>query len=153
EPYIDRILQGEPQVLTSEPVTHFGVSSGTTCASKKIPYTASLLEEFQRGIDAWAYHLFLRSPRLLGCTTYWSITPVGAERRTTPSGIPIGFDDERTYLSPLTRRVMETVMPMPTALTRIADSEGFRYATLRMLLEQESLGWISIWNPTFLTLL
>src|SRR5262249_34196406 len=58
EPYIARILQGEPQVLTSEPVTHFGVSSGTTSASKRIPYTASLLAEFQEGIAVWAYHLF-----------------------------------------------------------------------------------------------
>jgi hypothetical protein len=153
EPYIDRAAQGEPQVLTLEPVLHFGLSSGTTTASKRIPYTASLVQEFQEGIEAWAYHLFLNSPRLLGGTTYWSITPVGAERRTTPAGIPLGFDDERTYLSPLARRVMEAVMPAPSALARIEDREAFRYATLRLLLEQESLGWVSVWNPTFLTLL
>jgi hypothetical protein len=153
QPYLERIANGEAAVLTADPVRHFGVSSGTTDACKLVPYTASLLQEFQAGIAPWVFHLFRSSPRLLLGTTYWSITPVGGERRSTPAGIPIGFDDDRSYLDRATRWVLATLMPIPPELARLDDMDVFRYVTLRLLLQQESLRWVSVWNPTFLTLL
>jgi hypothetical protein len=152
-PWIDRIADGEAGVLTAEPVRRFGVSSGTTRASKLVPYTASLLREFQAGIAPWAFHLFRRHPQLLRGTSYWSITPVGAHDAFTPGGIPVGFDDERHYLGRAGRWVLDTTMPIPSGVARIEDMDRFRYVTLRLLLEQESLAWVSVWNPTFLTLL
>lgn len=38
KPYIDRIAEGEPQVLTSEPPRQFALTSGSTQAAKLIPY-------------------------------------------------------------------------------------------------------------------
>src|SRR5690349_11430384 len=40
QPYVERIAQGEANVLTSEPVVHLGLSSGTTGKQKMIPITA-----------------------------------------------------------------------------------------------------------------
>jgi hypothetical protein len=152
-PWIDRIADGESGVLTAEAVRRFGVSSGTTRASKLVPYTATLLREFQAGIAPWAFHMFRRHPRLLAGTSYWSITPVGARDAFTRGGIPVGFDDERRYLGRAGRWVLDTTMPIPAGVARIEEMERFRYVTLRLLLEQESLAWVSVWNPTFLTLL
>ena len=152
-PYIEQIANGETAVLTHEAVDRFGISSGTSSASKLIPYTPSLVKEFQKGILPWAFHLFRTYPRLLATTSYWSVTPIGAQERLSPGGIPIGFDDDRAYLDHLTRWVMETSMPAPSELARLDDMETFRYATLRLLLQQEDLGWVSVWNPTFLSLL
>ena len=152
-PWIDRIADGEAGVLTAEPVRRFGVSSGTTRAAKLVPYTASLLREFHAGIAPWAFHMFRRHPRLLGGTSYWSITPVGARDTFTRGGIPVGFDDERHYLGRAGRWVLDTTMPIPADVARIEEMERFRYVTLRLLLEHESLAWVSVWNPTFLTLL
>src|SRR5690242_12421203 len=38
QPYIERIAEGHPQVLTSQRVLQFGLTSGSTQASKLIPY-------------------------------------------------------------------------------------------------------------------
>ncbi len=152
-PFVERIAAGEQAVLTKQPVRRLGVTSGTTRASKLIPYTDGLLDEFGRGIAPWVYRLFRSDPRLLATTTYWSVTPVDATRRTTPAGVPVGFDDDRSYVDPVARRVLGTLMPVPSAVARIAEIEAFRYATLRLLLQQEDLGWLSVWSPSFLTLL
>ena len=152
-PWIERAADGESHVLTAEPIVRFGVSSGTTSASKLVPYTESLLREFRTGIGPWALHLFRRRPGLLTGTCYWSITPVAAAERVTRGGIPVGFEDERRYLGRAGRWILDTVLPVPAAVGRLDEIDRFRFVTLRLLLEQESLAWVSVWNPTFLTLL
>ncbi len=153
QPYIERIAEGHPQVLTSQHVLQFGLTSGSTQASKLIPYTQALVSEFQEGIDPWVYYLFRQFPRLLFGKTYWSVTPVGERMSHTSGGIPIGFDDEQEYFSPLTRWVLNSIMAGSSQLAQLSDMEVFRYVTLRLLLQERFLCWISVWNPSFLTLL
>lgn len=152
KPYIDRIADGVTKVLTVDPVQRFGVSSGSTSASKLVPYTAALITEFQEGIDPWMYHLMRDHSRILGGKAYWSVTPIGARQRYSSGGIPIGFDDERSYFGKLTQWVLGIVMATPSELALVQDMDAFRYATLRFLLQEKSLSWVSIWNPTFATL-
>jgi len=152
KPFIEKIAAGEKNVLTADSVQRFGVSSGSTSASKLVPYTTSLITEFQEGIDPWMYHLMGEHPRVLGGKAYWSVTPIGEKQRYSSGGIPIGFDDERSYFGKLTQWVLATVMATPSELALIQDMDAFRYATLRLLLQEKSLSWVSIWNPTFATL-
>ena len=152
KPFIDEIAVGAHNVLTADSVQRFGVSSGSTSASKLVPYTASLVSEFQEGIDPWMYHLMRDHSRILAGKAYWSVTPIGERQRYSSGGIPIGFDDERSYFGKLTQWVLGTVMATPSELALVQDMDAFRYATLRFLLQEESLSWVSIWNPTFATL-
>lgn len=152
KPFIDEIAAGARNVLTADLVQRFGVSSGSTSASKLVPYTASLVTEFQEGIDPWMYHLMRDHSRILGGKAYWSVTPIGEKQRYSSGGIPIGFDDERSYFGKLTQWVLGTVMATPSELALVQDMDAFRYATLRFLLQEKSLSWVSIWNPTFATL-
>jgi hypothetical protein len=152
-PYITRMVEGHRQVLASQDVLRFGLTSGSTQASKLIPYTQGLVSEFQDGIDPWVHYLFRQNPRLLFGKTYWSVTPIGERKSHTPGGIPIGFDDEEEYLSPLTRWVLNSIMAGSSLLTQLNDMEVFRYVTLRLLLQERQLRWVSVWNPSFLTLL
>src|SRR5947209_7004149 len=153
QPYIERIADGQPQVLTTQLVLQFGLTSGSTQASKLIPYTKALVSEFQEGIDPWVYYLFRRFPRILLGKTYWSVTPIGERKSHTTGGIVIGFDDEQQYFSPLTRWVLNSIMAVPSQLAQLSDMEVFRYVTLRLLLQERLLSWVSVWNPSFLTLL
>lgn len=153
KPYIERIAEGHSKVLTLEPVRQFALTSGSTQASKLIPYTKALVSEFQEGIDPWVYYLFRSFPRMLLGKTYWSVTPVGERKSHTSGGIAIGFDDEQQYFSPFTRWVLNSIMAVPSQLARLRDLEVFRYTTLRLLLQEKSLSWVSVWNPSFLTLL
>src|SRR5216683_2022052 len=153
QPYIERIADGRPQVLTAQRVLQFGLTSGSTQASKLIPYTKALVSEFQEGIDPWVYYLFRRFPRILLGKTYWSVTPIGERKSHTAGGIAIGFDDEQQYFSPLTRWVLGSIMAVASSLAQVQDMDTFRYVTLRLLLQEQSLSWVSVWNPSFLTLL
>jgi hypothetical protein len=149
---IARLAQGERNVLTAAPVQLFERSSGSTAASKLIPYTATLKREFQRGLAPWICDLFTAEPALKAGPAYWSITPLTGGCRTTPAGIPIGFEEDSAYLGPL-GRIVETVLAVPDRVKHISDIVTFRYLTLLFLLRQPGLRLISVWNPTFLTLL
>jgi hypothetical protein len=151
--YITRVGAGGRSVLTNEPVRMFELSSGSTAASKLIPYTAALKAEFQRGIAPWIYNLYTSIPDLQGGPAYWSITPLTGGKRFTEAGIPIGFESDSEYLGILGRWLADSVMAVPSAVKNISDVDSFRYITLLHLLRQSDLRLISVWNPTFLSLL
>lgn len=150
---IARIGAGQPNVLTAAPVQMFELSSGSTAASKLIPYTAALKAEFQRGLAPWIYDLYTHMPDLQRGPAYWSITPLTDGKRFTPSGIPIGFEADSAYLGPLGRWLVKSVMAVPDSIKLAASIDDFRRQTLFHLLRQPDLRLISVWNPTFLKLL
>ncbi|HXQ35047.1 MAG TPA: GH3 auxin-responsive promoter family protein, partial [Anaerolineales bacterium] len=151
--YIARIGDGQPSVLTAEPVRKFELSSGSTAASKLIPYTNRLKSEFQRGIAPWIHNLYKNLPDLLDGPAYWSITPLVDGKRFTPAGIPIGFESDSEYLRLFGKWLVDSVMAVPNDVKNISDVDSFRFITLLYLLCQPELRLISVWNPTYLSLL
>ncbi len=151
-PYIERIANGEPNILTRDPIQLFELSSGSTSASKMIPYTRTLKSEFGRGLSIWITDLYTHHADLARGAAYWSISPLTDGPRRTPSGIPIGFEEDSAYLGPL-GALIESALAVPNLVKHIRDVDSFRYVTLLFLLRCEDLRLISVWNPTFLTLL
>lgn len=150
--YIEDIEKGMMGVLTKDAVKHFGVSSGSTKASKLIPYTPALIKEFRKGINPWLWHLFKDNPKVLRGRSYWSITPVGHELKYSTGGIPIGFQDERIYFDAFSRWILSKLLVVPSLVSTITDFDSFRYVTVLFLLKEKRLTWLSIWNPTFIML-
>jgi hypothetical protein len=151
-PYIERIAAGEQHILTAEPVTLFEPTSGSTAATKLIPYTASLKQQFNLGIAPWISNLFSRQPALIAGQAYWSISPIDETNSHTPGGIPIGFEDDTDYLG-RAGALLRSIMAVPSLVKLIQDIDAFRYVTLLFLLRNANLRLISVWNPTFLTIL
>jgi GH3 auxin-responsive promoter len=149
---VERIGAGERDVLTREKVLLLEPTSGSSQATKLIPYTTSLKKEFARGIAAWVWDLFSHDPRLMLGPAYWSITPLAHREERTPGGIPVGFETDTGYLGGL-GTLLSRVMAVPSAARHIDDIESLRYVTLLSLLRARSLALISVWNPTFLSLL
>jgi len=150
---IEEIGNGKANVLTAESVKLFEITSGSTSGSKLIPYTQSLRNEFQRAISVWIVDLFNNYPELKNGLAYWSITPLVDGRKFSEAGIPIGFEDDSAYLSNFGKFLVDASMAVPNAVKNIENIDSFRYITLLFLLHQPRLRFISIWNPTFLTLL
>jgi hypothetical protein len=150
---MERIARGQTKILTDDPVLLLEPTSGSTAATKYIPYTPSLKAEFQRAIAPWVVDLFRHEPRLLRGQAYWSITPVTHRQERTPGGIPIGFEDDNEYFGLLQRYLIQSIMAVPPPVRLIDDMTTFRYVTLLFLLRSRNLTLISVWNPTFLTLL
>jgi hypothetical protein len=147
---VRRIEEGERGVLTRDPVVLLEPTSGTTSGEKLIPHNAPLRRQFQRAVAAWVFDLFWHRPSLRRGRSYWSISPAMGKVRRTPAGIPIGFDDDAAYLGGIERWLVERLLVVPSAVTRLAEIESFHYCTLWFLLQADDLTSISIWNPSFL---
>lgn len=155
-PDIDRIANGEHNVLTVDRVTRLATSSGSTAARKLIPYTPTLQREFNRAIGPWIVDLYARDPSLMGGPAYWSISPLASDPPPSarPTGAPpIGFEADSTYLGGLSSRLVDAVMAVPSSVRHAPDIETFRFITAVQVLSREDLRLISVWHPSFLELL
>jgi len=152
-PVIDEMKLGIANLLTSEPLVAFEKSSGSSSSAKYIPYTNSLRREFQNAVRAWMWDLYRHDPKLLGGRSYWLITPLNRENEITHGGTPVGFENDSEYLGLLERRIVESLFAVPNGLAKINDIEASLYLTLRFLIQCEDLTLISVWNPSFLTIL
>jgi len=153
QPWIERIGEGRPRVLTADPVLLLEPTSGSTSATKLIPYTASLKAEFQRGIAPWIVDLYRHDPALMCGQAYWSVTPPVRRGERTRGGVPVGFEEDSEYLGGWQRRLAASVFAVPPQVKLIGGMESFRYVTLLFLLRSRRLALVSVWNPTFLMLL
>jgi hypothetical protein len=144
--------KGGRGVLTRGRVERFAVTSGSSGAEKWIPSTAWLRREFRSGIAPWLTNLHTHIPDLRNGPAYWSITPVSMRSRRT-CAIPIGFDEDSAYLGGVLKRLADATFAVPGELRHLHDMDTFRYWTLLALLRERDLRLISIWHPSFLTLL
>jgi len=150
-PYIERIRAGEPNQLTHEPVTHLIPTSGSTGARKLIPYTASLKRQFDAALGPWVRSMFRRCPAAGRGRAYWSVSPMIQDDLN--SAVPIGFEDDTAYLGPIGRRLVGRVLAVPSTVRHTTDMEAFWRTTLRHLLMADDLALVSVWHPSFMSLL
>lgn len=152
-PWVDRIAAGEKGVLTRSPVRTLEPTSGSSAARKLIPYTAELQREIRRAVAPWIVDLYGRRPRLIPGTAYWSITPVELDEERPAGPVPVGFEEDSAYLGGFWSRLVDATLAVPGAVRHIRQMDAFRYATLLFLLRRRDLSLISVWHPSFLTLL
>lgn len=153
EAYISDIADGAKNVLTAEPVLLFEPTSGSSGSKKLIPYTASLKAEFQRGIKPWLCDIYSKVPGVTTGKSYWSITPVTAGKTVTKAGIPVGFEEDAAYFGRVEQSLMNRIFAVDGSVKFPESMEAFWLETARQLLNCGSLTLISVWNPTFLTIL
>lgn len=152
-PWIERLEGGEREVLTSEPVLMLERTSGSVAGPKHIPYTAGLLSDFGAATGPWLDDLTRAFPRLLGLKHYWSLSPASRDPEVTRGGLRIGLEDDTEYFDAATRFAMKRLFAVDGSVGRIRDVDVWRARTLEQLIATEDLGFISVWNPSFLTLL
>lgn len=152
-PDVERIAAGEARVLTREPVMRFEPSGGSSGASKLVPMTQGLLDEFQRALSPMLFELLHHRPMLRTGPSYWSISPMGRKQRRTAGGLPVGSMEDSAYFAHALRPLLSRVFAVPGAVGALPDVERCRYVTLWHLVAREDLTLISVWNPSFLTLL
>jgi hypothetical protein len=152
-PWIERIAAGAPGILTAERVDLLEPSSGSSGPEKWVPYTRTLQTEFRRAVAVWITQNFMDSPRLMGGPAYWSLTPQAGRKRSGMTRIPIGFDEDSAYLGGVTQRLIDLTLVTRPALRHIMDMETFWHATLLLLLKCKDLRLMSVWHPSYITLL
>jgi hypothetical protein len=150
---IEALKSGVPGVLTREPVTRFEPSGGSSGASKYIPVTRGLLDEFHRALAPMLFDLLASRPALREGPSYWSISPIGRKQGRTAGGISVGSVEDSAYFPRFLQPVLARVFAVPGTVAHLPDVESCRYVTLWFLVACEELALLSVWNPSFLTLL
>lgn len=93
-PWVERVAAGELQVLTRSAVKTLELTSGSSAAAKRIPYTAELQSEIRRAVAPWIVDLYAHRPRIARGTAYWSITPLALEEERREGPVPVGFEED-----------------------------------------------------------
>lgn len=153
QPAVERILNGEQNILTADPVEILQPTSGTSSTPKLIPHTRSSAREIQRALDAWLVDLIKQRPRLILGSQYWSISPSTEVPGQDKGMVRVGFLDDVEYFGRRRRWIVRNVMAVPSLVRGIADMEANQYVTLLFLLRARDLALISIWHPSFFTIL
>jgi hypothetical protein len=152
-PYVERIAAGEPSVLSADRVRALEPTSGSGGSPKLIPTTDALRRAFARGIAPWIVDLLRGDPRLATGPAYWSISPALQPDARSAGGVPIGFEDDSAYLGAAGATLSRAVLAVPSAVRRLSDPAAFRYVTLLNLLRRQRLRLVSVWSPSFMTIL
>lgn len=152
-PYLERVEAGEPGVLGRERVQALEPTSGSSGGAKRIPTTSGVRRAFARGIAPWVIDLFRHDPVLMTGAAYWSLSPALQGERRSSGGLPIGFDDDSAYLGGFGAALARAVLAVPDAVRTLDDPVAFRHVTLLHLVARAHLRLVSVWNPSFFTLL
>jgi hypothetical protein len=146
---IDRIADGQSQILTHEPVIAFEATGGSTSGRKLIPYTASSLAAFRAAVLPWLAELAERRPRAIAGRAYVAVSPAARPCRRI-GDVRVGLASEGAYLGADLVPAFASLLVTPQSLSSIADIDEWRFATLLHVLAAPDLSFISCWSPTFL---
>ncbi|MGF1536614.1 MAG: GH3 auxin-responsive promoter family protein [Elainellaceae cyanobacterium] len=145
EPYIERMVAGEPDVLTAEPPVFFNLTSGSTGKKKLIPVTKQSRRAIARANQAaigFLAEALRRRGQSFGKMLYTnSAVPFG----TTASGVPYG--PVSTSDLRLANFIYRQVFAFPFEALQIPDGQTRTYVCLLFALQQRQLGSISATFP------
>ncbi len=137
--------QSQAQLIDS-PVARYQPTSGSTSAVKWIPYTSLFLSELDEAISAWVGDLYEQFPRQAAGTHYWSLSWIPTNMRTQTAG---DINDDMKMLSWGKRLLAYLTQAVPQEVALAETLEDSLFATVAFLCADESLGFMSVWSPTF----
>jgi hypothetical protein len=145
-PWLDRIRDGESDVLFAGRPVAFERTGGSTGGMKLLPYSAEGLRDFQRALFPWLEQVV--KSYAITRRAYFSISPATRPPESI-GGIPVGLPDG-AYLGDAGAALLRRMTAVPFDVASIADVDRWREETLHHLAAAHDLELISVWSPTFL---
>lgn len=152
EPWLKVQMREENQALAPGKVLFYEKTSGSSGPVKYIPYTGKLKRTVHRMFLLWLGDILNHGPRLKSGRTFISVSPP-FEPKLTEHGIPLGVCDERSYLARWTRKLIDPYFITFPNLRPFRHSRSFHVALCRKLLAAEDLEILSIWSPSYLSII
>ncbi|MDH5325262.1 MAG: GH3 auxin-responsive promoter family protein [Gammaproteobacteria bacterium] len=143
---IERIAQGEPDILFKGRAVAFEITGGSGGGPKLIPYSSRSLEDFRLALLPWLG----RVAQKLSDTAkaYWAISPAMRMQQFTTGGIPLGLSDG-AYLGKDVLPLLAELSAVPSDVAQLTEYHQWQRLSLYYLLRSYDLQFISIWSPTF----
>lgn len=140
EPYIDEIAAGKEQVLTTDPVMYFGLSSGTTGKQKKIPITAHSRKLVNMAM-MFLQHGLLRQALAAARKGGKGLLLMNMlQSGSTPKGIPTGSATSGGAQS--MKKMLPYFWTSPLEVLAIPDQDVANYLHLLFALTEKNLTYI-----------
>ncbi len=146
--YLERAMKGEKNVLTSQEVLMFGITSGTTGNPKYIPVTKDFINEYRASWHIWNYFAIRDHPHIIDGKILTFVSP--ATRGRLPSGIPYGSISG--LLQQIQPRFVKKRYSIPQEVFRIQDYDSRYYCISRLMLDDDA-SLIVTPNPGMLLML
>jgi len=147
-PYVEKIVNGEENVLTKDNVIFFGLTSGTTGKPKLIPVTKFSRAKKSETLDLWAYYISRDHPGVLDGKILAIINP--EDEAFTKNGVPYGAESGHAYKN--LPAMIRGIYAIPYDVFRIKDYESRYYCILRIAMGQD-ITTIATLNPSTIILL
>ena len=151
--FVEREKSGESNVLLSDKIKLFELTSGSTSDVKYIPYTKKFLKSYMNGVFSWIYNLYQNNKRLFLGSSYWSVSPILKREAVTNGGICVGIEDDTSYFDKISAFFLNKLFTVPKEIKNTQNMEDFLLITAVFLLLSENLAMISVWSPSFLMIL
>ena len=151
--FVEKEKVGKSNVLLSDKIKLFELTSGSTSDVKYIPYTEKFLKSYMNGVFAWIYNLYQNNKRLFLGSSYWSVSPILKREAVTSGGIRVGIEDDTSYFDKVSAFFLNKLFTVPKEIKNIQNMEDFLLITAVFLLLSENLAMISVWSPSFLMIL
>ena len=151
--FVEKEKVGKSNVLLSDKIKLFELTSGSTSDVKYIPYTEKFLKSYMNGVFAWIYNLYQNNKRLFFGSSYWSVSPILKREAVTSAGIRVGIEDDTSYFDKVSGFFLNKLFTVPKEIKNIQNMEDFLLITAVFLLLSENLAMISVWSPSFLMIL
>ena len=151
--FVEREKSGESNVLLSDKIKLFELTSGSTSDVKYIPYTENFLKSYMNGVFSWLYDLYQNNKNLFLGSSYWSVSPILKREAVTSGGIHVGIEDDTSYFNKISAFFLNKLFTVPKEIKNTQNMEDFLLITAVFLLLSENLAMISVWSPSFLMIL
>ena len=151
--FVEREKSGESNVLLSDKIKLFELTSGSTSDVKYIPYTENFLKSYMNGVFSWLYDLYQNNKNLFLGSSYWSVSPILKREAVTSGGIRVGIEDDTSYFDKISAFFLNKLFTVPKEIKNTQNMEDFLLITAVFLLLSENLAMISVWSPSFLMIL
>lgn len=136
--------------LTPEPILFHERTSGTSGVPKWIPYTRSLRRSFNHAFCVWAYDLIRHGAPFTTGKLYFCISPQFPGAANEPLADQLADDSQ--YLDRWLQWMLRPFwVSLPNSSWR--SVEEFKWQLAVALLQAADLEIISIWSPSFLTVM
>ncbi len=147
EPWVDRMLEGEQNILTVYPFDHFTTTSGTSGRPKHIPYTVQHENNFAKYNSACGNGLLTKAIGTEWCEGR-AFSPTSGEIFTLPSGYTEGHTPakivERLGGKENADLALRTVLTSPVEATVLEPGKDTHYIHCRFALEDRDVTGINV---------
>ena len=147
DPYVDRMLLGEQNILTVYPFDHFTTTSGTSGKPKHIPYTVQHENNFAKYNSSCGLGLLTKAIGTDWCEGR-AFSPTSGEIATLPSGYTEGHTPakiiERLGGTENADTVLRSILTSPVEGTVLEPGKDTHYIHCRFALEDREVTGINV---------